>query len=266
MSLPSTAEIPALQPPPLPWVGPWKFWGTTLWCLAAVAAFFAVSVGGCVALLLWLGVATLSEAEMTDLIVKEHAPLLFAIISAGVIAATGVLALAIRLSHLGVKNYLGLFWAKTFYVKAGFAGLAVLYVIFAAANYFFWPKAGEPIVQMYNEASASGTILGLVFLVVIVAPLVEEFLIRGFLLRGWGASRIGPTLAIILTTLVWTALHTQYGLPMLANVFCIGLLFGWLRYRSGSLLLPIVLHATQNGTSLAIIGLFAWLGHGTATT
>ena len=48
------------------------------------------------------------------------------------------------------------------------------------------------------------------------------------------------------TTILWTALHVQYDWSGLLQVFLIGLLFGWVRWRSGSTTLTFVLHALMN--------------------
>ena len=45
---------------------------------------------------------------------------------------------------------------------------------------------------------------------------------------------------------MWTALHLQYDWFFFGEVFSIGLLFGYLRYRSNSTWLTIVLHGLNN--------------------
>jgi membrane protease YdiL (CAAX protease family) len=52
--------------------------------------------------------------------------------------------------------------------------------------------------------------------------------------------------AIVLSSLAWTALHLQYNWFFFFEIFTIGLLLGYLRYRSGSLWLTIVLHGLNN--------------------
>jgi membrane protease YdiL (CAAX protease family) len=79
-----------------------------------------------------------------------------------------------------------------------------------------------------------------------VAPVTEELLTRGFLYRGWSESALRPGGAIVLSSLVWTAMHLQYDWFFFAEVFSIGLLFGYLRYRSGSILLTVILHGLNN--------------------
>ena len=49
-----------------------------------------------------------------------------------------------------------------------------------------------------------------------------------------------------MSSLVWTGLHLQYDLFFLGEVFSIGLLFGYLRHRSQSTWLTIVLHGLNN--------------------
>ncbi len=55
-----------------------------------------------------------------------------------------------------------------------------------------------------------------------------------------------PVGAILLSSAVWTAMHLQYDLFFLAQVFSIGLLFGYLRYRSNSTWLTVILHGINN--------------------
>ena len=68
----------------------------------------------------------------------------------------------------------------------------------------------------------------------------------GFLYRGWSETFLGPAGAIILSSIVWTGLHLQYDWYFFGEVFSIGLWLGYLRYRSGSIWLTIVLHGLNN--------------------
>jgi membrane protease YdiL (CAAX protease family) len=64
--------------------------------------------------------------------------------------------------------------------------------------------------------------------------------------RGLAASALGPTGTIVLTSLVWSVVHIQYDWFYLVHIFAVGLLLGAVRYKSGSTLLTIVLHALMN--------------------
>jgi len=87
-------------------------------------------------------------------------------------------------------------------------------------------------------------ILG-VLTTVVIAPILEEFIFRGFLfsqlkntLGNWGA--------ISLSSLAWTSLHFQYELKILFILFLFGLILGFLRWKYNSLFLVMVLHAINN--------------------
>ena len=94
--------------------------------------------------------------------------------------------------------------------------------------------------------AADGAVWLLVIAFCVAAPVSEEFFARGFLYRGWSESFLKVPGAILLSSLVWTGLHLQYDWFFFGQVFSIGLLFGWLRYRSNSTWLTVVLHGLNN--------------------
>ena len=100
--------------------------------------------------------------------------------------------------------------------------------------------------DVLKSAQADGALWLLVIAFCVAAPMSEEFFARGFLYRGWSESFLRPAGAIILSSLAWTALHLQYDWFFFGEVFSIGLLFGYLRYRTGSTWLTIVLHGLNN--------------------
>jgi membrane protease YdiL (CAAX protease family) len=56
-------------------------------------------------------------------------------------------------------------------------------------------------------------------------------------------------------------MHVQYDWFTLGQIFCIGLLLGWLRWASGSTLLTIVLHILANLTATIQAAIkVEWLG------
>jgi len=60
------------------------------------------------------------------------------------------------------------------------------------------------------------------------------------------ADTLGATGTIVVTSAVWAAIHLQYDWLGIAQIFCLGLLFGWVRWRSGSTALTILMHAATN--------------------
>jgi membrane protease YdiL (CAAX protease family) len=99
-------------------------------------------------------------------------------------------------------------------------------------------------------------------------PITEEILYRGFAYRGLAQSRLGIVGAIVVTSLAWSLIyldpiHLDKGPPpiIIPFIFLLGLLFGWLRQRSGSTVLTILLHAQFNLTSSLFFAALAlgWL-------
>lgn len=89
--------------------------------------------------------------------------------------------------------------------------------------------------------------------IVVCAPVAEETLFRGFLYAGWASSRMGPTGAILVTTVLFTLIHAgQYGWVDLVQLSIIGLCLGIARARSGSILPSVAMHIALNFTSLLI--------------
>jgi membrane protease YdiL (CAAX protease family) len=119
-------------------------------------------------------------------------------------------------------------------------------------------------VTFLGKTLASGTTLhapqlSLVFVnAVMVAPLVEEITLRGFLLKRIELNGHSFWRANALTTVVFVAMHlpgwyfqgratTIVGFAQrVAPLAALSLLFGWTKRRSGSLYAAIVLHAINN--------------------
>src|SRR4030095_9892315 len=100
--------------------------------------------------------------------------------------------------------------------------------------------------DVLKSAQNDGALWLLISAFCVAAPISEELLARGFLYRGWSESSPRPGGGILLSSICWTVLHLQYDWFFFAEVFSIGLLFGYLRYRTSSTWLTIVLHGLNN--------------------
>ncbi len=85
------------------------------------------------------------------------------------------------------------------------------------------------------------------FLLVIVAPVTEEPLFRGIILRGL-LSRYRPFTAVALSSFLFAFIHLNPWQCL--SAFFLGLAVGWIYLRSGSILLCVLAHAISNGMSL----------------
>jgi len=119
--------------------------------------------------------------------------------------------------------------------------------LFLVASDALSTALGRPVVpefmrSVYSTADPSF----LLWLALVVgAPLFEEFFFRGFLFKGL-ESAIKPIATIVVTAAIWAAIHLQYDLFDISTVFVLGLLLGAARWRTGSILVPLAMHALAN--------------------
>ena len=111
------------------------------------------------------------------------------------------------------------------------------------------PPVSPPVVIAYQSAQF---LPWLWLTVVILVPLFEEFFFRGFLLFGLMGSRLGRVGAVLLTSLIWTAIHMQYDWFELAGLFVLGVVLGWARIKTGSIFPCLAMHAGFNAASLSV--------------
>lgn len=243
----STAELAAVSAaspaPKLPRT--WKFFGTALW---GTLAFLAMSVGQLIAIVAAVGLygrSDFSEAGITS--IAQHGATVAASVLLGLPAALLVLWLATRLAGRSFASYLALRRPRGQEIAFGLAVSAALLV---TLDVIAW-LAGYPLSPDFAlDSMRSAREAGMVWLVLlgfcVGAPIAEEFIFRGFVYRGWSASFLGPTGAIILSSALFAVIHLQYMWFYIAGIFCIGALFGYLRRRSGSTWLTVITHAFYN--------------------
>jgi uncharacterized protein len=105
------------------------------------------------------------------------------------------------------------------------------------------PIVPEFMINAYKNAYFVPLLLAVL---IIIAPLSEEIFFRGFLFKGIEYSKLGAAGAIILTSLTWAVIHTQYDVYGVTNIFIGGLLLGIARFKTQSIYLPITMHALMN--------------------
>jgi membrane protease YdiL (CAAX protease family) len=251
VTLPPT--IPAQRPPRI-----WKFWGTALWGLFVFAGMFV----GQVAVVGWLVLREEGPFDMATAIRVVGGGLTISLsVIMGLPAVLAALWIAIRASRTSFSEYLALRWPSWTDLLIGVVSLFVLIVGWDLLSRAMGREVAPGfMVEVLKSAQADGALWLLVIAFCVAAPLSEEFFARGFLYRGWSESFLRVPGAILLSSLVWTALHLQYDWFFFGEVLSIGLLFGYLRYRSNSTWLTVVLHGLNNfAATLQTI----WLaGHG----
>ena len=251
----ATAPVaPAQRPPRI-----WKFWGTLLWGLVVFAAMFV----GQMAVVAWFVLQRGGPIDLASIPAVSGRGLTIALsVIMGLPAVLAALWIAIRPTRTPFADYLVLRGTSWVHFLIGSVALGVLVmgwdVVSRAAGRDVEPGFMGDVLQ---SAQADGALWLLVIAFSVAAPVSEELFARGFLYRGWSESALRPIGAILLSSLVWTSLHLQYDWFFFGEVFSIGLLLGYFRYRYQSTWLTIFMHGLNNLAAVVQTWLLAG-GHG----
>jgi membrane protease YdiL (CAAX protease family) len=226
---------------------PWGLAGSLGWGFAAVALWLGaqIVVGEVVVAALFDDLPTDPERRLA------HAPFVSVVTLGAMIVPLIVIVAAVRAAHCDPADYLGLRMPAARYLWIGIATLAVLIPLADLVSWLAgYPVTPDFVINVYRSAAATGTLLLLAIALAVAAPIVEETIFRGFLLPGLARSMLGTTGALLFTSLSWALLHAQYQPFYLIQIVLLGAVFGWLRLKSGSTLLTILLHGLLNLAAL----------------
>jgi membrane protease YdiL (CAAX protease family) len=224
---------------------PWGFWGSLGWGLFALGT-------GLFAGVIYTAIWTLTH----QLHIPDPKDPAFATVAGMVVSVVplAVLVISVKSRKFSLRDYFALHRIPRRDLALGIACLTVLIVVVAAIELLLGIDGGSKSVETtYQAAKLAGMLPMLWLTTVVMAPVTEELLFRGFLHRGWVASWLGVSGTIALTSALWAALHQQYNWLGILRIFLMGLIFGWVRQRSGSTTLTIVLHTVNNLVAMILV-------------
>jgi uncharacterized protein len=217
----------------------WGYWTTLGWSVFAFLLGQFVGFG----VLLWLRGGALDSVLQTPF--DGVLVTIFIVLSNPV--TIGVLVIAVRLARSNLSDYFALKWPSGRDVSLGIVGLVVLIATTDALLYVTDRDLTTQFqLQSYTTAAAAGWLLPMLAAAILVAPAGEEAMFRGFLFRGWVRSSRSAWPAIVVISILWATLHIQYDWAGMLEIFAAGIFLGWMRWRSGSLVLTFLLHALFN--------------------
>jgi CAAX protease family protein len=157
------------------------------------------------------------------------------------------LVLAIQLLGTDVREYLGLDVPRPRDVAIAVAALAAAIAVADAVTFGLGKDMVPPFqIELHRTAREEGSLPWLWLAIIVAAPVGEELLFRGFMFRGFVHEPRDALPGILVISLIWSMLHVQYDWFGTAQVFAIGLLFGFVRWRTGSTTLAILMHVLLN--------------------
>ncbi|MBR5661486.1 MAG: CPBP family intramembrane metalloprotease [Bacteroidales bacterium] len=156
-------------------------------------------------------------------------------------------------------------WGGALLALAVSVGMLAAGVLLEPVNQILPDTEGSIMEQL--EKMMDGPLWVNIITMCIMAPIMEEWLCRGVILRGllnYGPKSprlegersrgLSPGLAIVISALFFAAIHGNVWQGVTA--FAIGCLLGYVYYKTGSLKLTILMHCVNN-TFAVLVGKFA---------
>lgn len=218
---------------------PWGRWATLG---LGLAALFGGQAAALVALQWWFGRPL---TQMPDFSGDGVAVTIVIFVSIPVQLA--LLFLLAQKPGGSAAGYIGLKVPSRGELMVGIAAIVAMIVVGNALSWLLGHFIVTPFqLDIYRTAEAAGWVPLLWIAVVVVTPIGEESLFRGFLFRGWLRAPRDVWPVIVLTAFLWAIVHVQYDWFVIVQVFCFGVLLGWLRWATGSTILTMLLHGLIN--------------------
>lgn len=226
-------------------------WGVFVLIVGAVIAFFMSQfIGIYIAGKLLLPAASRSSVGNIFFFGSSDGTVVSVSLIISLVLLTVFSVLVVSLKGGEVRRYLAL---TRFPVMIGIRsfGLLLLFMIGSQVLTYLLDKSPLVFVDPLYESVSSVWLL--IIAIVIIAPLYEELVFRGLL---WSAiaeqfsERRGAIIASIITSLIFAVIHLQYGLYEISTIVVLALIFCYARIKSGSLLLPMLLHVINNGAAM----------------
>lgn len=156
--------------------------------------------------------------------------------------------------HLLHYGYVRIAYDK--YREVSLTVLGVSVVLIFAAMYvlnLFIEQAGIPNTMEDTFIAMSRNPFGILS-IALLAPILEELLFRGAIQGQLQRDGMRPWTAILISSLIFGVVHMNPA--QIPFAFLLGMMFGWLYYRTGSLLPGVVGHVLNN--SIATVNMLLY--------
>jgi len=238
----------------------WRFWGTLLWSVLIIivpaitellVAIIQIKRSTPVIYSRWHFEAILRSIENNGNVVA-YASFVSTIVGCSLIG--GIIKLkrgAILIEYLCL-------YRVPIQTAALWLGITLIYMAVSSVILYL---LGEPIVPQwsFDVYKTAQPVWMLWVAIVIAAPLSEEMFVRGFMFRGFQSSFLGLTGTIVITSGLWAVLHIQYDFYIMVDIGVFGVLLATARHMTGSLLIPLCLHAFMNLCATVEVAILQYL-------
>lgn len=244
---------PVAAPPPARRI--WGFWPTAGFSAAILTTYFAAQI--IISLIIFAFRFTSSGLSLEEALKKLATDGFTASIAVigSVLLGTALVAVFIRLKGgTSFAEYVGFKkpGRKTILLSLG------VFIVMLVLITFISNLAGDQGDSEFSaELYRSSIFPPLLWLaVVFVGPFFEELFFRGFLFVGLRASRLGVITTILLTSVLWAALHLQYNLAGMSQILLMGFVLGTVRHKTDNLWSSLLIHILWNGAAMVATAVY----------
>jgi membrane protease YdiL (CAAX protease family) len=231
---------PDNKPNPSSQPRPWGSLSTFGWAVLAVLVSNVASVA-----FLWASDPGALDTILAD--PTKSGPYFAILICLANLVQVAVLLPTARFAGWSIIDYFGLTWPSARETTLAVTVMAGFVLGYDALTYAIDRDVVSPFqIDVYRNASNSGGLVMMWLAMVIYAPVGEELMFRGFLYRGWAQTPQAVLPAVLAIATIWAAVHVQYDWFGMLQILMIGLILGWVRWRTGSTLLTMLLHGLVN--------------------
>ena len=156
-------------------------------------------------------------------------------------------------NQLGLRSFKGEMMALGCGLIIFSFGFNLIYNLFLN---LFGLRAQADLIPIFEELSSPWWLL---VTGIVIAPIIEEIVFRGFIFAGF-KQRYGWLNAALISSGLFAALHLQ-PLAMLP-IFILGFIFAYLYHQSKSIWPGIILHVSSNAIALGSAYVLVKLGYG----
>lgn len=152
-------------------------------------------------------------------------------------------------------EWLTAFLALAFVIVIG-GRLSVMFHDYAMLDPTLTISGGAQMEEVSNIDDILGQgapVWSLVLLTIIIAPIVEEVLFRGWMLPMMVARGVPTVFAILISALAFGLIHIQQGLLVITTTFFLGLALGAARMITGRVAAPVLGHMANNAWALFMV-------------
>ena len=197
--------------------------------------------------------ATMAGSHSRDIVLSTRDLALNAAVSIGLLLFVAALLQIRRIDVGALGGFSKLGFARTL-GTAGILILAAYPLIFLAdivtQRVLGGPSTKQSIVELFNDSQTLEQRIVVIILAVAVAPVVEEFIFR-FYFYGVLKRYVGRFAGLIINSILFAAVHAH--LPSALPLFVLGACFTLAYEWSGSILVPMTMHALFNSLTLTAL-------------